>query len=89
MTSDRVVLRNGDSLSGHVQTKTFPLRTAYGTFQFEAAQIASIEFDATRPTVAVVLLKNGDKLSGTVEVESVRFTMLSGEAASFDGKTIK
>ena len=89
VTSDRVVLRNGDTLSGQVQTKTFPLRTAYGTFQLEAAQIASIEFDATRPHLAVVLLKNGDRLSGTVEVESLSFTITSGEAVSFDGKTIK
>lgn len=89
VTSDRVVLRNGDSLSGQVQTKTFPLRTAYGTFQLDATQIASIEFDATRPHLAVVLLKNGDRLNGTVEVESLRFTLMSGEAVSFDGKTIR
>lgn len=88
-TSDRVVLHNGDSLSGQIQTKTFPLRTAYGTFQLEAPKIASIEFDATRPGMAVVLLKNGDRLSGTVEAESVRLTTTSGEAAGFDGKTIK
>ena len=73
---DRVVLHSGDSLSGHLQTKTFPLRTAYGTFQLEAPKIASIDFDTTRPNTAVVLLKNGDRLSGTVEVESVRFTMI-------------
>ena len=89
VTSDRVVLRNGDTLSGQVRTKTFPLRTAYGTFQLEAAQIASIEFDVTRPLLAVVLLKNGDRLSGTVEVESLSFAITSGEAVSFDGKTIK
>ena len=89
VTSDRVVLRNGDILSGQVQTKTFPLRTAYGTFRFEAAQIASIEFDSTRPHLAVVLLKNGDRLNGRVEVESLSFTITSGEAVSFDGKTIK
>jgi hypothetical protein len=87
--ADRVVLRNGDSLSGKVQTKSFPLRTAYGTFRFDAAQIASIEFDATKPHLAMVLLKNGDRLSGTVEVESLSFTMTSGEAVSFDGKTIQ
>lgn len=88
-TSDRVVLRNGDSLSGQIQTKTFPLRTAYGTFQLEAPKIASIEFDATKPGMAVVLLKNGDRLSGTVEAPSVRMTMTSGETVSFDGKRIQ
>lgn len=89
MTSDRIVLWNGDSLSGQIQTNPFPLRTAYGNFRIEASQIVSIEFDPTRPTVATVLLKNGDRLSGTVEVETVRFTLLSGETASFEGKTIK
>lgn len=89
MPSDRVILRNGDRLSGHILTTTFPVRTAYGTFRFEAARIASIEFDASRPDVAVVLLKNGDRLSGTVEVESVRMTTPSGEGISFDGTTIQ
>jgi hypothetical protein len=87
--ADQVILRNGDSLSGQIQTKSFPVRTAYGTFQLEAAQIASIEFDATKQAAAAVLLKNGDRLSGTVELESLRFTLMSGEAASFDGKSIK
>jgi len=88
-TVDRVVLKSGDSLSGHIQTKTFPVRTAYGTFQLEAPQIAYIEFDAKGPNIAVVLLRSGDRLSGAVEVESVRFVMMSGEGVSFDGKAIK
>jgi hypothetical protein len=88
-TVDRVILKSGDSLSGNVQTMTFTVRTAYGTFRLETPKIASIEFDEKGPSTAVVLLRNGDRLSGTVEVESVRFTMLSGEGVSFDGKTIK
>jgi len=88
-TLDRVILKSGDSLSGHIQTTTFPVRTAYGTFQLEAPQIASIEFDEKGPNTAVVLLRNGDRLSGAVEMESVLFVMTSGEGVSFDGKTIK
>jgi hypothetical protein len=88
-TVDRVILKSGDRLSGHIQTKTFPVRTAYGTFQLEAPQIAYIEFDAKGPNIAVVLLKSGDRLSGAVEVESVQFVMMSGEGVSFDGKAIK
>jgi hypothetical protein len=86
---DRVILKSGDTLSGLVQTITFTVRTAYGTFQLETPKIASIEFDAKGPGTAVVLLRNGDRLSGTVEVESVLFVMTSGEGISFDGKTIK
>ena len=88
-TVDRVVLLNGDNLSGTVQTQAFPVRTAYGTIQLETPKIASIEFDAKGPNTTLVLLRNGDRLSGTVEVESVRFVLMSGEGVSFDGKTIK
>jgi hypothetical protein len=88
-TVDRVILKSGDSLSGHIETKAFSVRTAYGTFQLETPKIASIEFDTKGPNTGVVLLRNGDRLSGTVEVESVRFVMTSGEGVSFDGKTIK
>lgn len=89
LQSDRIALRNGDSLSGQIQMKILPLRTAYGTFQIEVPQIVSIEFDASRPELAVVLLRNGDRLSGAVEVESVRLTMASGEGATFGVKTIQ
>ena len=88
-TFARVILKNGDSLSGQVQTMTFTVRTAYGTFRLETPKIASVEFDEKGPGTVVVLLRNGDRLSGTVEVESVRFVMTSGEGISFDGKAIR
>ncbi len=88
-TSDRVILKGGDSLSGTVQTKTFSVRATYGTIQLATPKIAAIEFDAKEPSSAVVLLKNGDRLSGTVEVDSLMFVMASGQEIKFDGKTIK
>jgi hypothetical protein len=88
-TFDRVILKSGDILSGYVQTTTFSVRTAYGTFRLEMPKIASIEFDEKGPNTAVVVLRNGDRLSGTVEEESVLFVMTSGQGINFDGKTIK
>jgi hypothetical protein len=86
---DRVILKSGDTLSGQVQTLTFAVRTAYGTFRLETPRIASIEFDEKGPGTAVVLLRNGDRLSGTVEVDPILFVTTSGQGVSFDGKTIK
>ena len=88
-TFDRVILKNGDSLSGQIQTMTFTVRTAYGTFQLETPKIASIEFDAKGPNTALVLLRNGDRISGTVEVDPVLFVTTSGQGISFDGKAIR
>jgi hypothetical protein len=88
-TFDRVILKSGDTLSGQIQTTTFTVRTAYGTFHFVTPKIASIEFDAKEPNTAVVLLRDGDRLSGTVEVDPVLFVMTSGQGISFDSKTIK
>jgi hypothetical protein len=88
-TADRVVLKNGDTLSGQVQTMTFTLRTAYGTFRLEAPKITSIEFDEKGPSTGVVLFSNGDRLSGTVEIDPVLFAMASGQGVSFGGNTIK
>jgi hypothetical protein len=89
VTVDRVILKNGDSLSGTVQNRAFPVRTAYGAFQLETPQIVRIEFDAKGPNTALVLLRSGDRLSGVVEVEFVRFLITTGEVISFDGKMIK
>jgi len=88
---DRIILKNGDNLSGQLQTKVFTLKTSYGTFNFEAPQISYIDFDSQGKDkdIDVVVLKIGDRLSGVIEVESVKFLMISGKEVSFEGKSIK
>ena len=86
---DRILLKNGDTLSRHLQTKTFTLPISYGTFHLETPQIAYIDFDARGKNLDVLVFRFGDRLSGEVEVESVEFMMKARERVRFDGETIK
>jgi hypothetical protein len=86
---DRIILKNGDSLSGQLQTKVFTLKTSYGTFNFEASRIAYIDFDTKGKSVDVVMLKIGDRLSGAVDVKSVKFLLRSGGEANLESEAIK
>jgi hypothetical protein len=87
-TFDKVFLRNGDRLSGHVKTEAFTLHAPYGTFTLETSRISSIDFDAKGENVDVVMLKIGDRLSGALEEKPVTFVMSSGEEVQFEAKTI-
>jgi hypothetical protein len=87
-TFDKVFLRSGDRLSGHVKTEAFTLRAPYGTFTLETSRISSIDFDAKGENVDVVLLKIGDRLSGALEERFIKFVMSSGEEVNFNSETI-
>jgi len=86
---DRIILKNGDNLSGKLQAKTFALKTSYGAFNFEAPQIAYIDFDAKGKDVDVVVLKIGDRLSGTVHAEPIKFLLRSGKEVNLEIEAIK
>lgn len=88
-TIDRVILKNGDGLSGLVQVKAFHLTTRYGKILIEAPQIAYIEFDAKEPDKAVVILRDGDRLSGMIARKSILFMHVNGEGLNIDSGKIR
>jgi hypothetical protein len=86
---DRLFLKNGDNLSGQVLTRMFKLRSVYGTFDIQMADISYIEFDGRGKDVDVVGLKVGDVLSGKVEVESVKLLSRSGKEVTLQTGEIR
>ena len=89
MQFDRIFLKNGDTLSGQIQTKMFKLNTAYGAFDYEASQISYINFDGREQNIDVMGLRIGDVLSGVLEVESVKLLTRSGKEVNLDSEKIK
>jgi hypothetical protein len=86
---DQILFRNGDTVSGQVQTKAFKLRTTYGNLDFETPQIGYIEFEEGSQNSAVLGLRIGDKLSGILEPGSIRLLMRSGAEVKLDKRKIK
>jgi len=85
---DHVLLSNGDTIIGRVQTKVFKIRTSYATLDFETPQIGYIDFQRGRQERDILGLRLGDKLSGVVEAPSIRLLMRSGAEVKLDKRKI-
>ena len=86
---DQIFLKNGDTVSGQVQTKAFKLRTSYATLDFETLQIGYIDFEGGSQNRDVMGLRIGDKLSGFLEPESIMLLLRSGAEVKLDKRKIK
>jgi len=86
---DQILLKNGDTVHGQIQTKAFKLRTSYADLNFETPQIGYIDFEKGSPSSTVMGLRIGDKLSGVLEPESIRLLMRSGAELKLDKRNIK
>jgi hypothetical protein len=86
---DRVFLKNGDNLSGKVQTEIFKVHTPYGSYELNPAQISYIDFEARGGNVDVIGLRIGDVLSGVVEVDSIKLLTRSGNEVTFQRDKIQ
>jgi|GEM_PF-1784985 len=86
---DRIVLKNGDEVTGQVQTAVFKLRTSYGTLNLETAQVSYVDFEGGGPNRDVIVLRIGDRLSGVIEVESIQLLTSSGAALNIQNERIK
>jgi hypothetical protein len=86
---DRIFFKDGDVISGQVQTDAFKLRASYGNLSFETAEISYIEFESGGQSIDIVVLKNGDRLSGIVEEPIVTVLQTSGTRMDLDKEDIK
>ena len=86
---DQIRLKNGDTVSGEVQTKIFKILTPYGEMDFETPQIGYIDFEGGTENNAIVGLRIGDRLSGVIQAQTVRLLMRAGKAVDLDKEKIK
>jgi hypothetical protein len=86
---DRIILKNGDTLSGQILTAVFTLTTFYGTLNFEADKIQQINIQGDGEEVDFVMLKTGDRLSGTIEESLIRIKIDSGKEVVVSKEKIK
>lgn len=86
---DQILLKNGDTVHGQIQTKAFKLRTSYANLNFETPQIGYIDFEEGSQNSTIMGLRIGDKLSGVLEPGSIRLLMRSGTELNLDKRKIK
>lgn len=78
---DKIILVNGDVLSGTVQDTVFTILTAYGRVTLQHNAIKGILIDASRKK-AIVELYSGDRLSGAIQEDEVKISLTVGGEAT-------
>lgn len=86
--SDKVILANGDILSGTVQNPSFTIQTDYARMTLGREAIKSIQMDASRKK-AIIELYAGDRLSGTIQETEVKISMKAGGEATFNLREVE
>ncbi len=87
--ADRVILKNGDVVTGALLTPQFSIKTSYTSLVFNAQEIAAIVLEGGGQNIETLLLKNGDKLSGVIEPKAVTVRLASGQQIDIQKDKIK
>jgi hypothetical protein len=86
---DIVIGRRGDSLTGRVLDREFPVTSVFGPIKVKTRDIALIHFkNPPQFQQDEICLKNGDKLSGTIKKQSVHFKPTQGPALNIPRDSI-
>jgi hypothetical protein len=74
--ADRIILKNGDVVTGELLTPIFTIRTSYGgSITFNRTDIKVIAIEGGGQNIDTILLRNGDKLSGVVGPDSINIRL--------------
>ena len=85
---DKIVLRNGDSVTGMVMNASLHLKTSYGNPEFKTAVISYIKMEGADSRTDSLELRNGDKLSGSLTDENFTIKLKAGQMMAIKKKDI-
>ena len=69
---DRILLKNGDVVTGKIVTQTFEVKTSYGgSLSFTHRDVKSVSIEGGGLNIDIIFLRNGDKLSGVVYTDTI------------------
>jgi len=86
---DKVMLKNGDNISGTILNQQFTILTSYAELKFECAKIEKIVLEGDGTNRDTLFLRVGDKMSGVVKEQTVQIKLLSGQTAQIHKDKIK
>jgi hypothetical protein len=85
---DKIVLRNGDTLSGQVMNTSLHLKTSYGSLEFKTSTMAYIKLEGADSKTDAIELRNSDKLTGTLDDETFTINLKAGQIIPIKKKDI-
>ena len=88
-TKDRILLKNGDVVSGTLVTQDFQIATDYANLTFRRDSIWSLFLDAGGRGYEIMILRNGDRLSGVMRPVTVKIKLELNEEIEIAKTKIK
>lgn len=85
---DKIVMRNGDTVSGQVMNASLHLKTSYGAPEFQTSSINHIQMEGADSKTDSLELRNGDRLSGTLTDENFTIKLKTGQMMAIKKKDI-
>jgi len=86
---DRILLKNGDAISGRLQFNKITIKTSYAELSFQRDQVERIILEGSGQNIEMVLLRSGDKLSGVVSLQIFRIKLATGQEFDIQKEKIK
>ncbi len=86
---DRILLKNGDTISGRILIEAFTIKTSYADLSFELPQVETVILEGAGQNIEVLVLRTGDKLSGVVGPDKVKLRLASGQETEIEKEKIK
>jgi hypothetical protein len=86
---DRILLKNGETVSGRLTIDGFTVKTSYADLSFELKQVENVVLEGAGQNIEMLILKAGDKLSGIVGPNIIRIKLESGQEVQIEKDKIE
>ena len=88
-TQDRILLKNGDTVSGQILIEAFTVKTSYANLSFDLPQIDRVVLEGGGSNIESIVLRNGDKLSGVVGPDRIQVKLTGGQDTEIEKDKIQ
>lgn len=86
---DRILLKNGDTISGRILIDKFTVKTSYADLSFDLSQVETVVLEGAGQNIELMVLRTGDKLSGVIGPETVKIELTGGQETEIEKDKIK
>jgi ankyrin repeat protein len=89
LSQDRIMLKNGDIITGNIYINNITIKTSYAELTFTPDKVASIILKGAGQNIEYLLLRTGDKLSGIIGPDKVKIELAGGQYTEIEKDKIK
>ena len=86
---DSIILKNGDVISGIIESPHIEIRTSYASLKFDVSDVAHAIVEGGGRNVDSLQLHTGDRLSGMIQTPVIQIKLSTGASVELERDRIK